>query len=34
MVLNTQQDNVPAIRLYESEGFTVQPEPLAVLRRE
>lgn len=34
MVLNTQQDNTAAIALYESEGFAVQPEPLAVLRRE
>lgn len=34
MVLNTQHDNMAAIGLYESEGFTVQPEPLAVLRRE
>lgn len=33
MVLNTQQDNAGAIGLYESEGFVVQPEPLAVLRR-
>lgn len=34
MVLNTQQDNEAAIALYESEGFVVQPEPLAVLKRE
>ncbi len=34
MVLNTQQDNAAAIALYKSEGFAVQPEPLAVLRRK
>jgi ribosomal protein S18 acetylase RimI-like enzyme len=34
MVLNTQHDNEPAIRLYEAEGFVLQPEPLAVLRRK
>ncbi len=34
MVLNTQQDNQAAIALYRSEGFVVQPDGLAVLRRE
>ncbi len=34
MVLNTQKDNKAAIDLYESEGFTTQPESLSVLRRE
>jgi ribosomal protein S18 acetylase RimI-like enzyme len=34
MVLNTQEDNRPAIALYKSEGFVVQPEGLAVLRRK
>jgi ribosomal protein S18 acetylase RimI-like enzyme len=33
LMLNTQTDNAPAIGLYESEGFTVLEEPLAVLRR-
>lgn len=33
MMLNTQQENEAAIRLYASEGFVTQPEPLAVLRR-
>ena len=32
LMLNTQLDNEPAIRLYESEGFRVLSEPLAVLR--
>lgn len=32
MLLNTQLDNTPAIRLYESEGFVELPDPLAVLR--
>jgi GNAT superfamily N-acetyltransferase len=33
MVLNTQEDNRPAIALYRSEGFVIQPEGLTVLRR-
>lgn len=33
MMLNTQIDNDAAISLYESEGFTTLPDPLAVLRR-
>jgi len=33
LMLNTQADNVPAIALYESEGFQLLEEPLAVLRR-
>jgi ribosomal protein S18 acetylase RimI-like enzyme len=32
MLLNTQFDNVPAIMLYESEGFLQLPESLAVLK--
>jgi len=32
LMLNTQLDNEPAIRLYESEGFRVLSEPLAVLK--
>jgi len=32
LMLNTQLDNEPAIRLYESEGFRILSEPLAVLR--
>jgi ribosomal protein S18 acetylase RimI-like enzyme len=32
MLLNTQYDNNPAIRLYEDEGFSVLPEPLSLLR--
>jgi ribosomal protein S18 acetylase RimI-like enzyme len=32
LMLNTQMDNEPAIRLYESEGFEVLSEPLAVLK--
>lgn len=32
LMLNTQLDNEPAIRLYESEGFQVLPEPLSVLK--
>lgn len=32
MLLNTQFDNAPAIRLYESEGFITLPESLAVLK--
>jgi ribosomal protein S18 acetylase RimI-like enzyme len=31
-LLNTQLENEPAIRLYESEGFRVLSEPLAVLK--
>jgi GNAT superfamily N-acetyltransferase len=31
MMLNTPTGNLPAMTLYESEGFTVLPEPLAVL---
>lgn len=34
MLLNTQQDNDPAIRLYETEGFVQLPESLAVLKAE
>jgi len=33
LILNTQLDNAAAIGLYESEGFTVLSEPLAVLKR-
>lgn len=32
MLLNTQNDNRPAIGLYESEGFVLLPEALALLR--
>ncbi len=32
MLLNTQFDNLPALRLYEDEGFITLPEPLALLR--
>jgi ribosomal protein S18 acetylase RimI-like enzyme len=32
LMLNTQLDNEPAIRLYESEGFEILSEPLAVLK--
>ncbi len=32
MLLNTQFDNIPAIKLYEDEGFSVLPEPLSLLR--
>jgi ribosomal protein S18 acetylase RimI-like enzyme len=32
LLLNTQLENEPAIRLYESEGFRVLSEPLAVLK--
>jgi len=32
MLLNTQFDNEPAIRLYEAEGFTLLPDPLSLLR--
>jgi len=32
MLLNTQVDNHPAIRLYEAEGYVTLPEPLALLR--
>lgn len=32
LMLNTQLDNGPAIRLYASEGFEVLSEPLAVLK--
>jgi ribosomal protein S18 acetylase RimI-like enzyme len=34
MLLNTQFDNRPAIDLYESEGFVLLPEPLALLRAQ
>lgn len=33
LMLNTQADNAPAIGLYESEGFVLLEEPLAVLSR-
>ena len=33
MLLNTQHDNEPAISLYESEGYVLLPERLAVLQR-
>jgi len=33
MLLNTQTDNKAALSLYESEGFSTLPEPLALLRR-
>lgn len=33
LMLNTQSDNSAAIGLYESEGFRIMDEPLAVLRR-
>lgn len=32
MLLNTQPDNLPAARLYRSEGFTRQPARLALMR--
>lgn len=32
LLLNTQLDNIQAIRLYEDEGFTKLPEPLTLLR--
>jgi len=32
LMLNTQLENEPAIRLYESEGFRILSEPLAVLK--
>jgi ribosomal-protein-alanine N-acetyltransferase len=32
LMLNTQADNVPALNLYESEGFETLSEPLAVLQ--
>ena len=32
MLLNTQQDNDPALRLYVQEGFVSLPEPLSLLR--
>lgn len=32
MLLNTQQDNNPALALYESEGYMLLPEPLSLLR--
>lgn len=32
MLLNTQVDNEPALRLYESEGYERLPEPLCLLR--
>ena len=31
LLLNTQIDNIPAIRLYEDEGFMRLPEPLSLL---
>lgn len=34
ILLNTQFDNGPAIRLYESEGYVQLPESLAVLKAE
>jgi ribosomal protein S18 acetylase RimI-like enzyme len=34
ILLNTQFENVGAARLYESEGYTVLPEPLAVMRAD
>jgi ribosomal-protein-alanine N-acetyltransferase len=34
LMLNTQPENEPAIRLYESEGFRILSEPLAVLRAD
>jgi GNAT superfamily N-acetyltransferase len=34
MLLNTQFDNIPALRLYEQEGFVTLPEPLSLLRLE
>ncbi len=32
MLLNTQLDNEPAMRMYESEGYVRLPEPLCLLR--
>jgi ribosomal protein S18 acetylase RimI-like enzyme len=32
VLVNTQEGNEPAVRLYESLGFTLRPEGLAVLR--
>ncbi len=32
LLLNTQMDNVSAIRLYEDEGFVTLPEPLTLLQ--
>jgi len=32
LLLNTQLDNTPAIRLYEDEGFATLPDPLTLLR--
>ena len=32
MLLNTQLDNLPAMRLYVAEGFVSLPEPLSLLR--
>jgi ribosomal protein S18 acetylase RimI-like enzyme len=34
VLVNTQEDNVTALRLYERLGFAREPEGLAVLRRE
>ncbi len=34
MLLNTQLDNRPALKLYEQEGFVSLPEPLSLLRCE
>ncbi len=34
MLLNTQRDNEPALRLYETEGCVILPEQLSVLRRQ
>ncbi len=34
MLLNTQAENTPAISLYDSEGYVLLPETLAVLRAE
>lgn len=34
MLLNTQLDNISALRLYESEGFVPLPEPLSLLRSQ
>ena len=34
MLLNTQTDNEPALRLYETEGYVRLPEPLWLLRHD